>query len=46
MQGVLIPGAAGNIGKVPRQGLRGRYPKLRLMDIALLGECAPGIGKH
>ena len=42
MQRVLITGAAGNIGKVLRQGLRGRYPKLRLMDIAPLGEAAPG----
>ena len=42
MQRVLITGAAGNIGKVLRQGLQGRYPKLRLMDIAPLGKAAPG----
>jgi len=42
MQRVLITGAAGTIGKVLRQGLQGRYPKLRLMDIAPLGAAAPG----
>ena len=42
MQRVLISGAAGVIGTVLRQGLRGRYPHLRLMDIAPLGAAAPG----
>jgi uronate dehydrogenase len=37
MTRVLITGAAGHIGKVLRQGLRGRYELLRLSDIAPLG---------
>jgi len=39
---VLITGAAGNIGSVLREGLRGRYETLALADIAPLGEAAPG----
>ncbi len=39
---VLITGAAGAIGRVLRSGLRGRYPALRLSDIAPLGEPGPG----
>jgi uronate dehydrogenase len=43
MTRVLITGAAGHIGKVLRQGLRGRYELLRLSDIAPLGNAtAPG----
>jgi uronate dehydrogenase len=34
MECVLITGAAGNIGRALRAGLRGRYPTLRLIDIA------------
>jgi len=40
MTRVLITGAAGHIGKVLRQGLRGRYELLRLSDIAPLGGAA------
>jgi uronate dehydrogenase len=42
MTRVLITGAAGHIGTVLRQALRGRYDLLRLSDIAPLGEAAPG----
>src|SRR5882724_10620319 len=42
MMRVLITGAAGHIGKVLRQGLRGRYPLLRLSDIVPMGEAGPG----
>jgi uronate dehydrogenase len=42
MTRVLITGAAGHIGKVLRQGLRGRYELLRLSDIAPLGSAASG----
>ena len=41
MTRVLITGAAGHIGKVLRQGLRGRYPLLRLSDIVPMGEAGP-----
>lgn len=34
MQRVLITGAAGTIGRSLRTGLRGRYPILRLVDVA------------
>ena len=34
MNRILITGAAGNIGRTLRAGLRGRYPALRLSDIA------------
>jgi uronate dehydrogenase len=44
MQRVLITGAAGAIGKVLRAALRGAYPKLRLTDIAPLGE--PLVGEE
>lgn len=37
MQRVLITGAAGRIGSVLRDGLRGVYPVLRLTDRAPLG---------
>src|SRR6266536_49163 len=42
MQRVLITGAAGTIGSVLRQGLRGRVRSLRLLDIAPLGTRQPG----
>jgi uronate dehydrogenase len=42
MNRILITGAAGNIGKTLREGLRGRYPVLRLSDIAPLGAAGPG----
>ena len=42
MQRVLITGAAGNIGSQMRRLLAGRYPVLRLSDIAPLGEAALG----
>src|SRR6476659_6296261 len=38
MNRILIAGAAGKIGSTLREGLRGRYPSLRLTDIAPLGE--------
>lgn len=44
MQRVLITGAAGRIGRVLREGLAGRYPVLRLSDIAPLGQ--PGRGEE
>ena len=42
MQRVLITGAAGTIGSVLRDGLRGRYPVLRLTDRAPLGKAQAG----
>jgi uronate dehydrogenase len=42
MNRVLITGAAGNIGRTLREGLRGRYPVLRLSDIADMGAAGPG----
>lgn len=45
-QRVLITGAAGRIGSVLREGLRGAYPVLRLSDIAPLGAAAPGEELH
>ncbi len=42
LERVLITGAAGNIGSALRRGLRGRYPVLRLADLAPLGEAGPG----
>ena len=42
MQRVLITGAAGGIGRVLRESLRGAYPVLRLSDIAPLGEAQSG----
>ena len=42
MNRILITGAAGNIGKTLREGLRGRYPVLRLSDIAPLGAAGSG----
>src|SRR5579883_2563994 len=42
MTRVLITGAAGHIGKVLRQGLRGRYTLLRLSDVAAMDRAGPG----
>ena len=42
MKRILITGAAGVIGRVLRAAYRGKY-RLRLSDIAPLGEAAPGV---
>jgi len=42
MRRVLITGAAGRLGTILRQGLRGRVGELRLLDIAPLGTALPG----
>jgi uronate dehydrogenase len=42
MQRILITGAAGQIGKALREGLRGSYALLRLLDVAPLGTAAGG----
>ncbi len=42
MKRILITGAAGKIGHTLREGLRGRYPVLRLSDIAPLGSARDG----
>jgi uronate dehydrogenase len=42
MQRVLITGAAGNIGRTLRAGLRGHYPLLRLLDVAPQEAAEPG----
>lgn len=42
MQRVLITGAAGTIGRVLREGLRGHYPVLRLTDRTSLGTAQDG----
>src|SRR4029450_7678941 len=42
MNRILITGAAGKIGKTLREGLRGRYPVLRLSDIASLDPARSG----
>jgi uronate dehydrogenase len=39
---VLITGAAGNIGRTLRTGLRGHYPVLRLLDVASQEAAGPG----
>lgn len=39
---VLMTGAGGGIGREARQRLAGRYPLLRLLDRADLGEAGPG----
>ena len=41
-QSVLITGAAGRLGQVLREGLRGSYPLIRLSDRTDLGEAFPG----
>jgi len=42
MKRILITGAAGKIGSVLRNGLRGSYPLIRLLDIAPLGAVDDG----
>ncbi len=42
MQRVLLTGAAGRIGRMLRQGLRGRYPLLRLTDRFEMEPPGPG----
>jgi uronate dehydrogenase len=42
MKRVLITGAAGQIGKALRQGLRGSYALIRLLDVAPLGAAESG----
>ncbi len=42
MQRILITGAAGQIGRAVRGGLRGAYPLLRFLDVAPLGAAAEG----
>jgi uronate dehydrogenase len=42
MTRILITGAAGQIGKALRQGLRGSYPLIRLLDVAPLGAAEKG----
>jgi uronate dehydrogenase len=42
MQRILITGAAGQIGRAVRQGLRGSYPLIRLIDVAPLGAAQGG----
>ena len=42
MNRILITGAAGNIGRSLRESLRGRYPILRLSDIAPLDPARSG----
>jgi uronate dehydrogenase len=39
---ILITGAAGNIGRTLRTGLRGHYPLLRLVDVAPQESAQPG----
>jgi uronate dehydrogenase len=39
---VLITGAAGRIGRTLRKGLRGRFRRLRLLDLAPLDPARPG----
>lgn len=41
-QRVLITGAAGNIGRTLRTGLKGHYPALRLLDVAPQEAAKPG----
>jgi uronate dehydrogenase len=42
MKHILITGAAGQIGRALRAGLRGRYPLIRLADVAPLGAAEAG----
>ncbi len=42
MTRILITGAAGQIGKALREGFRGSYPLLRLLDVTPLGAAASG----
>jgi uronate dehydrogenase len=42
MRRILITGAAGNIGRCLREGLRGRYPVIRLSDVKALEPARDG----
>ena len=42
MKRILITGAAGRIGRTLREGFRGRYPALRLSDVAPMDPPGPG----
>jgi uronate dehydrogenase len=42
MNRILITGAAGNIGRTLREGFRGRYPVVRLSDIAPMDPARSG----
>ena len=42
MTRILITGAAGQIGIALREGLRGSYPLIRLLDVAPLGKAEAG----
>lgn len=42
MQRILITGAAGQIGRALRTGLRGAFPLIRLLDVAPLGDAGAG----
>src|ERR1700726_287047 len=42
MNRILITGAAGNIGRTLREGFRGRYPVVRLSDIAPMDAARAG----
>jgi uronate dehydrogenase len=42
MNRILITGAAGSIGRTLREGFRGRYPVVRLSDIAPMEPARPG----
>jgi uronate dehydrogenase len=42
MKHIMITGAAGKIGSVLRNALRGSYPLVRLLDIAPLGAAENG----
>jgi uronate dehydrogenase len=46
MERILITGAAGKIGDALRQGLRGSYSLIRLLDVAPLGAAAAGEEIH
>ena len=46
MERILITGAAGKIGNALRNGLRGSYPLIRLLDIAPLGTAEAGEEIH
>lgn len=42
MRRVLITGAGGTIGTILREGFRGRFDVVRLLDVAALGSAQPG----
>ena len=42
MKRILMTGAAGQIGRAVRGGLRGAYPLVRLLDVAPVGAAAEG----